>query len=1243
MTDHILAALERDYLLPRPAIANPQLSAAQTEVPLRHRLHDVLTLGPPRSETTVAMTRDPVTGEYCAATTTAKATQMSSGTHGDPMSFARAAGRPQDYATGSASQLPFRPGGLDASESAIDAEQVLGELGLRDSDDCSHRRRGDAEEASSARLCTVPDGFDRGLFGAMPAPQPVVASSSSALADIIGQAMDYYGAGDRPAGEKEEEEEAPQGSAENGSTKDGGSDADKEIDRIAAVAEAPAQRERRAQRLAQREARREWAHVVDIAAGFKNFHQLVPRPARGFPFELDVFQKRAVYHLERGDSVFVAAHTSAGKTVVAEYAVALSQMHMTKTIYTSPIKALSNQKFSDFKRAFGEDSVGILTGDVKIRPEAPCLIMTTEVLKNMLYRGADVLRDVEFVVFDECHYVNDAERGVVWEEVIIMLPGHVSIILLSATVPNTKEFAEWVGRTKKRDIYVISTSKRPVPLEHYLYVGRTQAIKDEAVKIVDKSGAFLTAQWKDAYNAVNKPAPISSGARGARRGGAGGQAAPRATGRHTAERQSTTLWVHLIGLLRRKSLLPAVVFTFSRKKCEEYAHSLRNQGFLSERARSDVHAVVERCLKRLTPEDRGLPQVLAMRSLLRQGIGVHHSGLLPIVKEVVEILFARGLIFCLFATETFAMGVNMPARCVVFSALRKHDGRSFRDLLPGEYTQMAGRAGRRGLDDTGVVVINAATEVPDTATLHTMLLGAATKLESQFRLTYTMILNLLRAKQLRVEEVIKRSFGENMAQGQAPDQERRLLAVKKRLDEFPALECSICEDDIAGYYRVASAIRRVTTRLHTKAAQQSLLLGGSSARGAAQAFIPGRLALVSIFPHVRLAVLVRKAGADASHFVCMVLDPPLSDDQHQLPASSAAPPYPLTDLAATVAKLDQPDMRYLYSTVPISSIAVLLDTTVKVRSANVTDQQLGKKEPVVLSPELAFSLHKTLEALLQLQQDGQSDTSAIEYPWQRIRVLEFQELVHERARLLGSASGFQCCACPDLSHHYMSVHRKVALQTELDELAMQLSDQNLELLPDYRLRLDVLKSLAYIDESGNVQLKGRVACEMNAADELVLTELILDNTLAAYEPEEIVALVSAFVCTDKNEPTDLIDRLPPKLQDGRQRILDTARRVGTVQAALGLPVSVEEYQREFRFALMEAAYEWARGMSFANIAALTDTQEGIIVRCILRISDVLKNIATAAILVGDTELKLKLQTAVELIRRDIVFAASLYF
>lgn len=332
---------------------------------------------------------------------------------------------------------------------------------------------------------------------------------------------------------------------------------------------------------------------------------------------MDDFQKEAVFHLEQGDSVFVAAHTSAGKTVVAEYAISLASKHMTRCIYTSPIKALSNQKFREFKQTFGAQNVGILTGDVQINPEAPCLIMTTEILRSMLYRGADLIRDVEFVIFDEVHYVNDQERGVVWEEVIILCPQHINLILLSATVPNTKEFADWVGRTKKKDIYVISTPKRPVPLEHFLYAGK------DLFKVVDSKAQFLGQGIKDAGDAIKRrqdkelesnpslnAAASARGGRGQQRGQRGGTPARRATalrGRggsnFSGSRQSgqgdRSLWVHLVGLLKKKDLLPVVTFVFSKKRCEQYAGSLPNTDLCNSREKSEVHVVIERSLTRL--------------------------------------------------------------------------------------------------------------------------------------------------------------------------------------------------------------------------------------------------------------------------------------------------------------------------------------------------------------------------------------------------------------------------------------------------------------------------------------------------------------------------------------------------------------------------------------------------------------------------------------------------------------------
>jgi len=331
---------------------------------------------------------------------------------------------------------------------------------------------------------------------------------------------------------------------------------------------------------------RTWAVMEPLS--MDNFYELVPEPALEYPFELDVFQKEAVYHLERGESVFVSAHTSAGKTVVAEYAIALAAKHMTRTLYTSPIKALSNQKFRDFKETFGD--VGLITGDVSIHPEASCLILTTEILRSMLYKGADLIRDVEWVIFDEVHYINDIDRGVVWEEVIIMLPDHVNLILLSATIPNTFEFADWIGRTKKKNIYVISTSKRPVPLEHHLLV------EDKIFKIVGHDGTFNHQRHQQAMREMK--------AIEEKRG--------NKFNRGDKDKQAKTKWVKVISQLKKQNLLPVVVFAFSKKRCETLAYSLTKTDLNTGREQHDIHIFIEACICRLKDNDRKLPQVLTM-------------------------------------------------------------------------------------------------------------------------------------------------------------------------------------------------------------------------------------------------------------------------------------------------------------------------------------------------------------------------------------------------------------------------------------------------------------------------------------------------------------------------------------------------------------------------------------------------------------------------------------------------------
>lgn len=990
-------------------------------------------------------------------------------------------------------------------------------------------------------------------------------------------------------------------------------------------------------------AKRDWAHVVDINKPMTNFHELVPDMAHKYPFELDTFQKEAVYHLEMGDSVFVAAHTSAGKTVVAEYAIALAEKHMTRAIYTSPIKALSNQKFRDFKQTFSSSSVGILTGDVQINPEASCLVMTTEILRSMLYKGADLIRDVEFVIFDEVHYVNDAERGVVWEEVIIMLPDHVNIILLSATVPNSKEFADWVGRTKKKDIYVISTAQRPVPLEHYLYAGR------DTFKIVDASRNWVARGYQDAGDALRRkqdkerdaaglPPVQRVGARGAARGVQRGAAPARggqrgATSSGSAPRgrgggQSRTihtgadknLYVHLLNHLQKKGLLPVVVFTLSKKRCEENAATLTNSDLCTSVEKSEVHVAVEKALARLKGSDKKLPQIARMRDLLSRGIGVHHGGLLPIVKEVVEILFARGLVKVLFATETFAMGVNMPARCVVFSNIRKHDGRSFRDILPGEYTQMAGRAGRRGLDPTGTVIIVAGDNLPEQTSLLKMMLGTPGKLQSQFRLTYNMILNLLRVEALRVEEMIKRSFSENSSQRLLPEHQKQVAEHERTLSNMPKLECDLCSVDIERYYDLSLEIVGLNNKLCTMA---------TSIPSNANLFGPGRVVILrdGHFRRGNVGVLLKPDPRQASSFagklffVLAMVDQETKLGDTDVEDGALPPRWPLDS-----ALLEVENITYDLRSVPLDSISMVTSETMKVDATGIVDHH---------RKSLMLEIINSLQILVH---NWRTAGTIPETNWDRIRTLDFQEALRSRNDLAKRRQCLSCTLCGGFHDHYLILHGQKTLRANIDKLKMAISDQNLDLIPDYEQRIEVLKELKFIDENSTVQLKGRVACEINSANELVLTELILENTLANYEPEEVVALLSCFVFQEKTEVEPVV---PIKLEEGRDAILAISRQVESVQDYH--KVSAEEFKTSLKFGLMEVVYEWAKGMPFDQITALTDVQEGTIVRVITRLDETCREVRDAARVIGDMDLFKKLEEAQVKIKRDIVFAASLYF
>ncbi|KAI9673384.1 MAG: hypothetical protein M1817_002846 [Caeruleum heppii] len=1249
--DDWMNGLQHEFLRPAPALTGKWLDQVQQRWDSPEDCTQLLGLAPTQTRTIIRFDREGLEGRvtgYREVTVAA-----ASATAKNSTSLLRRPANRANFVRGSAGSFPFAPGGLEGAE----AFAALDELdGTPDDGDSGHHRSAPLDKIitlqDTSGLLEVPPGFNRGLN--LDADTSAVGKEGVSMIDEA-----LSGVAARPEGSRLSGKDPSDAESHNDPDAKRATDEDDDSDDIDSLlpVEFPALEPRG--QLAVSGARRrgrEWAHMVDINREMTNFRELVPDMAREWPFELDTFQKEAVYHLENGDSVFVAAHTSAGKTVVAEYAIALAAKHMTKAIYTSPIKALSNQKFRDFRTTF--DDVGILTGDVQIRPEASCLIMTTEILRSMLYRGADLIRDVEYVIFDEVHYVNDLERGVVWEEVIIMLPEHVTLILLSATVPNTYEFASWVGRTKKKDIYVISTPKRPVPLEHYLWANKAMH------KIVDADKKFIERGWKDANDALSgkdkikaasntsTPANVRGGdQRGRGRGqgqrGGGQRGAPQGS-RGTVQRgggggggrggstrttaaQDRNIWVHLVQHLKKEHLLPACIFVFSKRRCEENADALSNLDYCTASEKSAIRITMERSLARLKPEDRVLPQIRRLRELCSRGIAVHHGGLLPIVKEVVEILFAKTLVKVLFATETFAMGLNLPTRTVVFSGYRKHDGRSFRDLLPGEYTQMAGRAGRRGLDPVGSVVIVSpgSDEAPPVGTLRNMILGDPTKLRSQFRLTYNMILNLLRVEALKIEEMIKRSFSEHATQTLLPQHEKQVKVSEADLAKIKREPCDICDIDLEDCHQASMDFIRLTSELH---------LASLSSPVGKRSFSQRRLLVFSEDG-------IRKGGILAKDGVSGGLNPMLQIISFESSSASKDPSHLLPFLPRfrrLFGDIATNTLKFNHVRIPLENIECVTKTVLKVDLSTLLQND-------------ASSDRALIGALCSSWESSEWD----ELDWLKIRDMHIRNTLDERQRKIEMAEARRCLECPDFIKHFSMRHDEWVIKENISELRQLMSDQNLQLLPDYEQRIAVLKDLDFIDDNSRVQLKGKVACEIHSADELVLTELILDNVLAEFEPEEIVALLSAFVFQEKTDNTPTLTASLEKVRagavadhngalmrqgQGRDTIIAISEKVNAFQTQHQVILSSDDsndFVSRPRFGLVEVVYEWARGMSFNRITDLTDVLEGTIVRVISRLDETCREVKNAARIIGDPTLFTKMQQCQEMIKRDITAVASL--
>ncbi|MBU4301144.1 MAG: DEAD/DEAH box helicase [Actinobacteria bacterium] len=560
-------------------------------------------------------------------------------------------------------------------------------------------------------------------------------------------------------------------------------------------------------------------------------------------FEMDGFQREAIGHLSRGRSVLVAAPTGSGKTVVAEYALEKARAEGRSFFYTTPLKALSNQKFRDLSRDYGADEVGLLTGDNSINGEAPLVVMTTEVLRNMIYEGSPLLDRLGAVVLDEVHYLHDPFRGGVWEEIVIMLPGSIKIVALSATVSNAGELGSWMN-SLRGDVEVVISEVRPVTLKNYYFVG--QALEPLFSQNLHR---VINEQLERLKKA---PAPRHGRSR-------------RMKGPDLRPRR-----VEVIEELQKKGMLPAIYFLFSRAACDDSALMwLSEGGTLNNRSEANaVSRYLEEKVHGLSEADLECLRYPGLRSALMAGVAVHHAGILPLFKEAVEELFAGGLLKVVFATETLSLGINMPASTVVIESLSKWGGDKHRTLTSGEYKQLTGRAGRRGIDEVGHAVVLHQRYFSHDA-VRSLVKKEASPVVSSFGVSYNMAVNILAERDLaEAQKLLNLTFAQYVA-------DRRVLDLAARLETFQddlqaELAASRCEQGDAAAYR---ELEKKHSRLARKLAGVTKRRRRRQVDEAVSRLKPGDVFISGAGEDARVQAVVRRQKGKQTKGEILVVDP----------------------------------------------------------------------------------------------------------------------------------------------------------------------------------------------------------------------------------------------------------------------------------------------------------------------------------------------------------------------------------
>ena len=995
----------------------------------------------------------------------------------------------------------------------------------------------------------------------------------------------------------------------------------------------------------------------------KTIVEKIENPATEYPFKLDKFQEKSILCLENKQSVLVSAHTSAGKTVVAQYAIAMSLRDHQRVIYTSPIKALSNQKYRELSEEFKD--VGLMTGDVTINTNASCIVMTTEILRNMLYKGSEMVKEIAWVIFDEVHYMRDKIRGVVWEETMILLSNKINYVFLSATIPNAREFAMWISLLKNQPCNIIYTEFRPVPLQHYVYPTGS----DDILLVVDEKGNFRDDNFNRALSQISSTSNISIEDTN-KLGNKNLLNLLDSKSQNSQEKQAKNEEEdikRIIELITSNELDPGIIFCFSKEKCEVLAKNLAKTelNLTNDDEKKAIEKIYLCAILTLSEEDQKIHQIKNMLSILKLGIGVHHGGMLPIIRESVELIFQSGLIKILFSTETFSMGLNMPAKTVVFTEIEKFDGNKNRYLTGGEYIQMSGRAGRRGLDDKGITMVILKRKI-DPENCREIMRGKSDPLNSSFTLSYNQILNLSRIEGVKCEFILQRSFRQYQNVRAIPLLKKRILTMYCQYEKYGT---NWERDEL-----VNEVINKIENKNDFIEYNRQLLFGDNSdlRKKIKPYFVKGRF------------IYIKNFGIGIFVDYCKMSDDKIAEYNYEKKLYEIT-----TDRKNKKNNINEEEEKLVdfkkvfllvYVTKNTSNILIPGDilklngkiikvafrmhdfekiSQIKISLPENLDSNSSLKKIEKIYQQLSQSLinknnkkekinYKFMDPIKDMKINDQNfiqNNTNIEKINSELKNIE-KTFLNSYGKIIDLSENLEKILNNDI---IVSYKQKLSLRAQIKYLINELNVLNRLVLNEELINMKkVLMRLNYLDKNNLVTFKGQVACYITSGDTIILTEMLFNGFLNRMPENDIGVILSCFVGGEgatfkKDKQIVEEDGHLMKLYSDLKKVIESV-----VDIYIEYKINIkdkESYIKLFRYDMMKSILYWINGeKTFAEICddKISDIYEGSLVRTIRRLDELIKELILCVDLIGNNNLKEKLENISKKIKRGIPFTASLY-